>query len=207
MIQTWTADVSALLKEDIYKKYYEQVPKSRKEKADCLKMQEDKALSVGAWILLGQMQETYHLEQDFLFNLSHSGEYVLCSVDDSGRKEEEGKLGCDLEKIKGPKNSIAKRFFCEAEYQKIQKSPEMFYRYWVLKESFLKATRMGMKLGMDTFEIEFTEGGKPYLVRQPEGFKEKYYLKEYEIDEIPYRIAVCSDSSEFFPEIKRRILE
>ena len=53
---------------------------------------------------------------------------------------------------------------------------ELFYRYWVLKESFAKATREGLALGMDTFEIAL--GSPSVLVRQPEKYPESYHYRE-----------------------------
>ncbi len=211
MIRTWTADVSALLSEDVYQKYYRQVPEFRKKKADALVRQEDKALSIGAWVLFEKMKRAYHLREDVLFNLSHSGSYALCSVSDAAGECEKfpERLGCDLEKIKEPKMDVAKRFFCRSEYQKIKENPDLFYRYWVLKESYLKATREGIRLGMDSFEIQFTEKNKfqePYLVKYPEKFPEICYFKEYRIETLPYCIAVCADKNEFDLSIQKIVL-
>ena len=86
MIHTWLADVSALHEETTYRKYYEQVPAFRQEKADRLRHQEDKALSVGAWILLQEMEKTYHLQGD-----------------------EAAELGCDIERIGKERPGIAER--------------------------------------------------------------------------------------------------
>ena len=80
MIVTWLADVSALHEESKYRSYYEKLPAFRKEKADRLKLQEDKALSVGSWILYETMKKEYSLQGNEIFNISHSGEHVLCSV-------------------------------------------------------------------------------------------------------------------------------
>ena len=155
MIQTWIADVTALLEKQKYLQCYNRVPEHRQKKADRLRMQEDKALSVGAWTLLQKMEKEYSLQGNFIYNISHSGNCVLCSVEDGTSKS--SKLGCDLEKVGEPNIKIAERFFCESEYRLIReydekRQREMFYRYWVLKESFMKATRMGMELGMDQFE-------------------------------------------------------
>ena len=207
MIHTGLADVSALVEEQSYQYYYHSVPKFRQEKADKLHEQQDKALSVGAWILLQKMRKQYGLEETASFNLSHSGKYALCSIDDSGK---EMQVGCDIEEIKQSKLSVAERFFCESEYQYILRQPsekeqiEAFYRYWVLKESFMKATRLGMKLGMNQFEIEIKEGA--ILKRIPEDIRGDYHFREYSVKDIPYRIAVCSDCNQFSEEIHPVIL-
>lgn len=207
MIRTWIADVTGLLERGKYSQYYKKIPDFRKEKADKILHQDGKALSVGVWVLYEKMRDFYGISERAVFNLSHSGNYVLCSVDDS----EKGGilLGCDLEEIKQVRMDVANRFFCESEFQKIvrqdteERRAELFYRYWVLKESFMKATRLGMKLGLDQFEIAFSQAGKAYLLKQPEEFPQEYYFKEYEIAGIPYRIAVCSDECDFSEMIEK----
>ena len=42
-------------------------------------------------------------------NLSHSGDYVLCSIDTDAR--EGVQLGCDIEKVQKARMELAKRFF------------------------------------------------------------------------------------------------
>ena len=198
MIVTWLADVTALQEESIYIKYYEQVPAFRKEKADKLRMQEDKARSVGAWILYERMAKEYHLQGDEIFNLSHSGDCALCAV----AIGEETQVGCDMEQIRLEVSQcmkVAKRYFCEEEYAQIC-SAEDFYRFWVLKESFMKATRLGSKLAMNRFSFAFQVDGSVYLQKQP--FEKNYYMKEYMVENLPYKIAVCSDVDAFAPEIK-----
>ena len=114
-----------------------------------------------------------------------------------------------MEKIGTPGMKVARRFFCSSEWQYIreqesgEEQTEAFYRYWVLKESFMKATRLGMKLGLDQFEIGFSKEGSPYLLIQPEEFPQRYYFKEYTIADIPYKIAVCSNCSEFSKTIEK----
>ena len=83
MIRTWIADVTSLLEKEKYLQYYKIVPNFRKEKADKIVYQEGKALSVGVWVLYEKMRRTYGLSKNAVFNLSHSGQYVLCSVVDS----------------------------------------------------------------------------------------------------------------------------
>ena len=51
MVNVWAADITPLLIEEIYRAYYNRVPKWRKEKADKLRNVADRARSVGAWIL------------------------------------------------------------------------------------------------------------------------------------------------------------
>ena len=91
------------------------------------------------------------IQKDAAYNLSHSGEYVLCSVHEG--KDPKIRVGCDIEEIGICNMKIARRFFCRSEYEKIdsetneERRRELFFRYWVLKESFIKATREGMAMG------------------------------------------------------------
>ena len=202
MIYTWMADVEKLGGENIYRKYYDTVPKFRKEKADGLRFVQDKAQSIGAWVLLEKMQRYYGAAKSHVFNLSHSGRYVMCSLADS----ENEMVGCDVEMIKEYKERLARHFFTEQEYGRIVKEQteegkrELFYRYWVWKESFMKATRLGMKLGLDTFAFEPTEEGVIFT-KKPEGFDGEYYVKEYKVPDRDAAAAVCSDSPDFCEEI------
>lgn len=193
MVRAWIADVTPLYEERCYRKYYDCLPDFRKEKADALRTVEMKAQSVGVWALWEQIRAEYGLTADAVFNLSHSGNYVMCAAGLDGSHE---RVGCDLEKIGKLREKVAARFFCREECEAILREgsekakTELFYRYWVLKESFMKATGKGMALPMDSFCIRM--GEPPVLVRQPEEFQEQYYYAEYKIEELPYRMAVCS---------------
>ena len=51
---------------------------------------------------------------------------------------------------------IAKNYFYNSEYENIMKSDNPsneFFRYWVLKESYMKYTGLGFNLDLDSFEI------------------------------------------------------
>ena len=144
-----------------------------------------------------------------VYNLSHSGDYVLCSIDTDAR--EGVQLGCDIEKVQKARMELAKRFFCRSEYEDIfrcdskEARAEKFCRYWVLKESFMKATRKGMALKMSSFEILLSN--PPRLIKKPEEFEETYYYCEYPLEGFPYRIAVCSNDSELDSRIQMELKE
>lgn len=204
MIKTWVTDVKSLYNEDIYRKYYREMPLHRKTKADKIRHGKDRALSIGAWVLYEIAKRESGASDEAVFNLSHSGQFVLCSIEDSGNTEI--KVGCDIEEIKKMHKQLAERYFFESEKEYIFGQPteaektEAFYRYWVLKESFMKATRYGMKLGLNTFEIECKEGKRPRLLKKPDEIKENYFFREYALN-APYKIAVCSTDNLFSEEI------
>ena len=151
MVHTWIMDVTPLQDDMIYRKCYNRLPDWRREKADRIRPLEGKMQSAGAWILYQQMLKYYELSDQMPYNLSHSGKYALCSVS----TQPDAQVGCDVEMIKENKLRLAERYFCPGEVAWIQsqtteaEQAEGFYRYWVLKESFIKATREGMAMGLD----------------------------------------------------------
>lgn len=194
MVEVWIADVFPLMDQFIYEKYYNALPDWRKEKAIRMRKREDKALSVAAWTLWSYIKKEKELAEETVFNLSHSGRWVMCAFSDVPGT----KVGCDLEKKGKFREGVAKRFFCESEYQHImgmvseEEKREMFYRYWTLKESFMKATRAGMALDMRMYEIGWDEKKQPILLTKPEKYPETYYYKEYFPTDVDACMAVCA---------------
>jgi 4'-phosphopantetheinyl transferase len=84
------------------------------------------------------------------FSLSHSGKMVLCCISDR-------EVGADIEHVdEGIDLDIARHYFHSGEYETImnaENGPDEFFRYWVLKESYMKYTGLGMNLELDSFEI------------------------------------------------------
>lgn len=207
MVGAWIADVTPLYDKKIYEAFYKSVPDFRKEKADGLHSPQKRAQSIGAWYLLEKIVEKYGLEKFPIYNLSHSGDYVLCAIDMEGNKDVA--VGCDIEKMRKANLKIAERFFCDSEYKYIlrqdskAKQCETFYRYWVLKESFVKATRRG--LAQDTKSFEIRLDNPPVLIKKPKEFGE-YYYREFDVTGLPYKIAVCSDKDEICKKINTEFM-
>ncbi len=205
MIRVGIADVTPLMDTEKYEEYYAQAPQWRKDKADKLKFAEDRALSIGAWILLEQMRSEFQIKGETVYNLSHSGKYAMCAIAEVA--DEKLQLGCDIERIGKWRPELVKRFFCESEqeyiakYQTEEEKKDIFYRYWVWKESFMKATRLGMRLGLDTFEILPDGADRPSLGMRPEQFGDEYYFCEYGLREIPYKMAVCANCENISSEL------
>ena len=198
MIRTWLADIRALYDEECYQKYFAALPAFRQEKARKLLFQKDRAQSAGAWLLLEEIRKRYKISDRAVYNLSHSGDYVLCAYSDAAKAQ----VGCDLEEVKELRLSVARRFFGEGEYRHIAetKDPEcktwLFYRYWVLKESFMKATRKGMAIDMRSYEIGWDQEGRPVIAGKPEEYADAYYCREYRMQGVNAAIAVCTTDSD-----------
>ena len=184
MVKAWIADVTSLLEKECYERYYRKVPDFRKKKADVLRLDQMKAQSVGVWALWQKIQTEYHLPENAAFNFSHSGNYVMCAACMDG---ENIQVGCDIEKTGELKMKLARRYFCREEYDTI------------LKESFMKATGRGMALPVNSFCIRM--GEPPDLIRQPAEFAQKYYYREYRIEGLAYKMAVCSTDKDIDTEL------
>lgn len=92
------------------------------------------------------------------FNLSNTDGLIACAVT-RGRE-----LGVDVENMqrKGETVAIADRYFSELEAAALNALPESqqrerFFRYWTLKESYIKARGMGLKIPLGQFSFHVDE--------------------------------------------------
>lgn len=127
-------------------------------------------------------------KNDFHFNLSHSGDWVVCAVSDSV-------VGIDVEKIKPTDYNISKRFFSQDEHeylvcQKERQRLDTFYDLWTLKESYIKAVGKGLYMSLNDFSIVIYNG-LIYLKHQIENHL--FNFKQFTID-IRYKLSVCLKS-------------
>ncbi len=86
-------------------------------------------------------------------SISHSGDAVACAVMDAGD------IGVDIEFPGRSRDvaGIAERYFSPGEAGWLAtQSPEHFYRLWVLKEAWLKATGAGIAGGLDKLRCTVT---------------------------------------------------
>jgi len=92
------------------------------------------------------------------FNTSHSGRYGLIAI------TLDNKVGVDIQKIKPEIDfrALSSRFFSNNERNELLKlekheQQEAFYLGWVRKESFIKATGMGVAYGLDQFSVSLNK--------------------------------------------------
>lgn len=178
MADLYYVDFSSMDVEELIKKYEDIVDRQRLSKITRTRAKEARVRSLlGGYLLqvalrnyLGITDDNKIIEPtyvygpqgkpyladypEFFFSLSHSGSLVALIA--SGQE-----VGMDVQQHVQIKEGLAKRFFTagenillnrqkdNAEYQK------MFFRLWSIKESYMKLTGLGMKLGLDSFEIDF----------------------------------------------------
>ncbi|MCP1396572.1 MULTISPECIES: 4'-phosphopantetheinyl transferase family protein [Bacillus cereus group] len=132
------------------------------------------------------------------FNLSHSGDFVVCAFD-------EYPVGIDIEKIKDIEyEDLAKNFFTNREYDYIMKNDldqqlNKFYDIWTLKESYIKCCGKGLSLSLKSFSIEISGLKEINVIMGCSYTDHKLQILEFEFG---YRMAVCTLNKENFPYIK-----
>ncbi|MBR4532652.1 4'-phosphopantetheinyl transferase superfamily protein [bacterium] len=213
----YIANTESLKENGLYNAAFDAVSAERKDKVLRYRFLKDRVLSLGAELLLRKALRECGIEipeirygfetdgkpfikglEDFNFNISHSEDLVMVAVS-------ENETGCDIEKITETDLDIAKKFFFREEYENIAALPaseernELFFRYWTLKESFMKATGLGMRLPLDSFQILIGNDGKT-------GVRQSVDTKNYNFTEIHafpgYKCAVCTAGNAAETDVK-----
>lgn len=132
------------------------------------------------------------------FNLSHSGKWVVCILDDLP-------VGIDIEKVQPIDIEMAMQFFSKLEVAQIratsqEKKINKFYDIWTLKESFIKCVGKGLSVPLDSFSIIDDKFCNPRI--KIDNQLEPYFLKQYSIDS-NYKLAVCAKHGQFPQHIRK----
>ncbi|GAA0120809.1 MULTISPECIES: 4'-phosphopantetheinyl transferase superfamily protein [Clostridium] len=136
---------------------------------------------------------------DFYFNISHSGEYVLCAIDNNP-------IGVDIEEVRAIEyEEISKSFFTINEFQyiinkELNSQLNRFYEIWTLKESYIKCCGEGLSIPLKSFTIEINQHKNIKVVHNAK--YTEHIFKKFDVKE-NYKIAVCSLNK----EISNNIIE
>ncbi|MBS6397972.1 MAG: 4'-phosphopantetheinyl transferase superfamily protein [Clostridiales bacterium] len=157
--------------------------KRLREAAD-RKQEKERQLFLGAEVLLNRSLEAldmdisipaeyernshgkpYLKERPTLYvNWSHSEEYVICGISDR-------EIGIDLQySQKEVRESLLRRALRPSEQELLRRADEkeqqrLFYVFWTLKESFLKALGTGFYTSLEQFCVHLEQGG-PWIEQQ-----------------------------------------
>lgn len=152
---------------------------------------------IGANIKLPALYERNQYGKPYLIqneaikvNWSHSGEYVACVVADR-------EVGIDLQYAKkGPKKSLIQKTLQPEELAFYENAREektrLFYKFWTLKESYLKAIGTGFHTPLQTFYVQMDSADPVIVERGSAGKEQNYYCKLLEFADPDYAAAVCS---------------
>jgi 4'-phosphopantetheinyl transferase len=133
------------------------------------------------------------------FNISHSGSVALLAF--TRRR----KIGVDVEQIRSnfEVEAIAHRFFSAQEQQQLAALPqeqrfEAFFRCWVRKEAYIKATGEGLSLPLHQFDVSIApEDSDALLATRPDGSE----AARWSLREVPagpgYLAALCASGRDW----------
>lgn len=209
LVKVYIADVTVLKDEDLYRKLYARLDAERRAKVDRFRFPKDRRLSVGAGALLMYALQKENVgnvsievkptgkpylagKESLFFNLSHSENMVMCAVADK-------EVGCDVERKTEFDGALASYVMTRQELQQIYgleseaKQQEMFFRLWTLKESYMKATGLGIRLEPGSFGMKVEKESINVI---PPVDEREFYFKEYDMDD-GYCYSCCSLSDEF----------
>ena len=209
MVKVYIANVTVLKDEDLYRKLYARLDAERRAKADRFRFPKDRRLSVGAGALLMYALQKENVgnvsievkptgkpylagKESLFFNLSHSENMVMCAVADK-------EVGCDVERTTEFDGALASYVMTRQELQQIYgleseaKQQEMFFRLWTLKESYMKATGLGIRLEPGNFGMKVEKESISVI---PPVDEREFYFKGYYMDD-GYCYSCCSLSDEF----------
>ena len=216
-VKSYLMNINILKNDIIFKSAFNLLPdiglwRIRRNRIYRYKFLEDKCRSVGAGLLLlyifsinkiediNLLQNRYgkiYINNNCLkFNISHSGEFVICSAGDSIN-------GIDIEKIDAGNLSIAEKFFNSIEYEILLKCKgDIFTNIWTLKESYIKALGKGLSIPLESFSVLAKDitNIKQFINNVKQLNTDKYINKQlnmwFQEFSIPgYKIAVCSSNS------------
>ena len=154
-----------------FRKWFENTDSERKEAVLRLKIAQKQKLSIAADNLCrsaisdfcgvspesivfqkNEYGKPYAVDLPVYFNISHSGDMVVCAVS-------EREIGTDIEKIRSINARTAEKFAGLQELEYIKNSDNGFFEIWTLKEAYFKC--IGTGLSSDIKNVSFNiEGSK-----------------------------------------------
>ncbi|MDZ7719330.1 MAG: 4'-phosphopantetheinyl transferase superfamily protein [Balneolaceae bacterium] len=134
------------------------------------------------------------------FNLSHTNTMAVIAV------TEDSEIGVDIENLnrKVEYDDLAKRFFCETEYQKLvqvypEKKRNVFFNCWTRKEAFIKAVGEGLSYPLNDFEVTLLSNEPVQINHIQQNFEtpKQWTLDSKNLDEYTIATAVKRENSNF----------
>lgn len=167
--------------------YWQQLPENLQQKINRYRRWQDQHASLLSYLLLRKVLMLRGYHQDYLtqlrqethgrpfidniidFNISHSGEYVVCAIASHIR------LGIDIELIRPIEVMDFKNYMTSYQWQDITQptiSCEKFFDYWTIKESVMKADGRGLLIPL----VDIHTQGNQAMVEDKIWFIQKILL-------------------------------
>ena len=188
MIDVFFTHFNAPLTTDTWNTYFQKLPQGIQTQIMRFKRWQDRHASLLGKILLLEGLKKYGYPPDCLknlsyspynrpflddsidFNISHSGEYVVCAINNEGR------VGIDIERMRPLDFSEFRNYMTSEEWNMMHESPdqlEYFYELWTVKESVIKGEGKGLSIPL--LDIHWV--GETASV-----YKSLWYIKKIIID-------------------------
>jgi len=215
----YLSKIDLSLSQDTYNDLLQIISKENREKCHRFKFKEDALRTLYGELILRHVlvrqfffknEEIEILKSDegkpyvknfpIHFNISHAGDFVVCAFS-------EQEVGIDIEQIKEVDLDLAKRYFCQSEYedlfsQNVSHRLDYFFSLWTLKESYMKWLGKGMSIPLDSFCFKITDTG---IFMVDANRKTRPFFKQFQID--GYQISLCSMLDDFPDKIEEISVE
>lgn len=192
MIKVDMIDITPLENEELFQKIYESLPTDRREKADLIKYKQSRLQSVAAGWLREKLIKEFR-RTPYFTNISHSGRFAACIIGDV-------RVGIDIQKLEGVRESVVKRCYCEAEKKELSLAnnqhdkDKIFTQIWTVKEARAKLSGKGLAeiIGGCVKEKKGNEKNNTDTIHT------KSFFIEYENEE--YFLTIAIEGEEELPE-------
>ncbi|MCX6258161.1 MAG: 4'-phosphopantetheinyl transferase superfamily protein [Bacteroidia bacterium] len=221
MVELYAAWASKAYEVFYFDKVYPFLNTQRRNRIDSFLHVEDALRSLaGDWLTRLVLSEKLHvniseilIEHDkngkpfnnppsgFHFNISHSGDWTVCSISALP-------VGIDIEKVQPIDLGIAKDCFTENEFETMTSYTDRtlqlnyFYDIWTIKESYLKAIGSGLTKNANSFGAKINRN----QILLTGDVEKGYCFRQYDFD-ISYKLCACSLETQFSNNINIRIPE
>ncbi|MEK4759864.1 4'-phosphopantetheinyl transferase superfamily protein [Viridibacillus sp. FSL E2-0187] len=129
---------------------------------------------------------------NFHFNISHSGGWVVCIIDNKP-------VGIDIEMTCEIDVKSIVSLFHPFEINKINEALDTldyFYNVWTVKESVLKLTGKGLSIPLKSYYVDFLEDGPLINCEGSFPYDSNLHVKMYYFTEL-YKLSICSLNKNF----------
>ena len=169
MIDVWYTNFTLKPSREIWDLYFQRIPTGLRDKICRFHRWQDQTAGLLGKILLLEGLSEYGYPSDCLnglsyteygrpflsgaidFNISHSGEYVVCAISDTA------KVGVDIERRRSIELKDFDNYMTPAQWEAIYASSrpfEKFFEFWTIKESVLKVDGRGLSLSLLDIQVD-----------------------------------------------------
>ena len=203
MVKLYVADISSLPDPLSVPEVLQILPLERQKRIHNMKQEKSRKQSMGVGLLLQKVLALYHMQDSQVFvgergkpkieglefNLSHSGNMVVCAVS-------EKPVGCDVEELRKAPKGVVARYYSDVEQAYLSRFSadeydREFFRLWTMKESYVKMTGEGLRVPFEAYEIAMEDVGS-IVVR--DGKIQNCYLSTMELE--GHIMSICAESSD-----------